>query len=462
MTVSVEPNNYVIIATPCGEVRGVHEDGFLQFSGIKYANARRWEDPVIVTGWEGVYDATRQGPYCPQHGYFHPEDPPEFNGFYDNQIISNPAIEFSEEDCLNVNIWAPEDGENHPVAVFIHGGSFISGGNGNVNICNGADYCKRGIVLVSINYRLNAFATGRDKTHGGNYGLRDQVAALTWVRDNIAAFGGDPNHVTVMGESAGAQSVQMLLYCPYAKGLFHSAVMMSGAGSWERFYWPGRPGACEAEWELVLEHFGVDSLDDLKKVPAKEIYDAWLDATAKTPTPTLIGPCHIIDGDWIPGTLTELALTNSVIDVPCITGLSTDDIWPYFLYNAAIEWGAYHSRAGRQPVYGYYFTRDTGDDDEGAYHGIDLWYAFNTLHRCRRSFNEIDQRIAENMIDYFAAFIKTGVPNVEGLAKWEPLTDKETKFIEFGDELPAMVQPPVNKLATSIRNTTKPFPGEGR
>ncbi|MBQ8590703.1 MAG: carboxylesterase family protein [Firmicutes bacterium] len=154
-------------------------------------------------------------------------------------------------------------------------------------------YCKSGIVLVSINYRLNAFASGRDKTHGGNYGLKDQVAALTWVRDNIAAFSGDPNRVTVMGESAGAQYVQMLLYSPYAKGLFHGAVMMSSAGPWEHQLRPGRPGA-------------------------------WVAATAKTPT--TIGPCPIIDGDWIPGTPTELALTNSVIDVPCITGFSADDI----------------------------------------------------------------------------------------------------------------------------------------
>ena len=454
------PSSYVRVDTPCGRVRGLRQEDCRLFAGIVYARAGRWEDPQVVRSWDGEYDATRRGPACCQHAQFHDLPPEAFNDFYLNENAERPVYEYSEEDGLNLNIWAPEEGENLPVAVFIHGGSFVGGSNGAPNIFQGVEYCRRGMILVNINYRLNAFATGYDATHRGNYALKDQVAALVWVKENIAAFGGDPARVTVMGESAGALSVQLLLYCPYARGLFRGAVMMSGGGDFSQLGTPARAAISEAVWQMVMKRFGVQSLDELKDLPAGDIYNAWMEAGATESN--LANNCAkpIVDGDWIPDHFPALAMRGAIADVPCVIGMSSDDMWPFYLYSFAVEWGAYHARAGRAPVYGYYLDRVLpGGDGEGAYHGCDLWYAFGTLARNWRPFEDTDYRISRTMIDYFAGFIKTGVPQAEGLAEWKPLTETDTGFLNFGNRMPAMCQPPVTKLAASIRNSLKPFPG---
>lgn len=455
-----KPNSYVHLDTPCGGIRGLRRENCLLFEGVKFANAGRWEDPVEVDRWEGEYDATKFGPLCSQHLEFHKGYADGFSRFYYDQNAEKRIYEYSETEGLNLNIWAPEGAKDLPVAVFIHGGSFVSGGNCSPNICNGEEYCKRGIILVTINYRLNAFATGYDATHKGNYAIKDQVAALNWVKHNIEAFGGNPDHIVAMGESAGALSLQLLLYCPMAKGLLKGAVLMSGGGNFERLGTPTRPEVSETVWKLVMKQYGVDSLDGLKNLSAQEVYDAWLGAGMTDMN--LANHCAkpILDGQWIPGTFAELVAGDAVEDIPCIIGMSSQDMFPFYLYTCAVEWAAYHAKNGRKPVYGYYLDRQIpGGDNVGAYHGVDLWYAFGTLDANWRPFEEIDYRISENMIDYFAGFIKTGVPKADGLAEWRPMTDSETEFIRFGDELPEMYQPPVDVLVSDIRNTLKPFPG---
>ena len=455
-----KPSSYVSLDTPCGRVRGLRRKGHLLFEGIPFAHAGRWEDPDIVGHWDGELDATRQGPLCCQHAQFHTEIPDGYSRFYYEQNAEKRIYEYSEENGLNLNIWAPENGKDLPVAVFIHGGSFVSGGNSSPNICGGAEYCRRGVILVNINYRLNAFATGYDASHKGNYAIKDQVAALQWIKANISAFGGDPEHIVAMGESAGALSLQLLLYCPMAKGLIKGAVLMSGGGSFERLGTPARPEISRAVWKLVMDKYGVDSLDALKALPAQEVYDAWLEAGMTDMN--LANHCAkpIWDGEWIPGTFAELAAAGAIEDIPCIIGMSSQDMFPFYLYTCAVEWAAYHAKSGRKPVYGYYLDRQIpGGDNAGAYHGVDLWYAFGTLDANWRPFQATDYRISENMIDYLAGFIKTGVSAAEGLAEWEPMTDKDTRFIRFGDELPEMYQPPVDQLVSDIRNTFKPFPG---
>lgn len=455
-----KPNSYVRLETPCGPIKGLRREDHLLFQGVKFADAGRWEAPVVVERWDGEYDATRQGPLCCQHAQFYQDIPEGYSRFYYEQNAEKRIYEYSEEDGLNLNIWAPEGGENLPVAVFIHGGSFVSGGNSSPNICGGPEYCRRGIVLVTINYRLNAFATGYDTTHRGNYALQDQVAALEWVRRNIAAFGGNPERIVAMGESAGALSLQLLLYCPMARGLLKGAVLMSGGGSFERLGTPARPEVSEAVWKIVMQKLGAASLEDLKALPAKAVYDAWL--AAGLTDMNLANHCAkpILDGEWVPGTFAELAAGNAIEDIPCIIGMSSQDMFPFYLYSCAVEWASYHAKNGRQPVYGYYLDRQIpGGDNVGAYHGVDLWYAFGTLDANWRPFEPADYRISENMIDYFAAFIKTGVPAAQGLAEWEPMTDTATRFLRFGDDLPEMYQPPADAMASDIRNTLKPFPG---
>lgn len=450
---------YVFADTPCGKVKGIRKEGYCLYKGIRYAVAERWEDPAVVDHWDGVYDATRYGPACCQYEAFFPRESAGFSTFYYNQTADKIVVEYGE-DCLNLNIWAPENGENCPVAVFIHGGSFVGGSNAGSNISHGADYCKRGIILVTVNYRLNAFANAYDKDHSGNYMLKDQIAAIQWVKKNIAAFGGNPDHVVGIGESAGALSIQCLLYAPQAKGLLTGAIMMSGGGNLDVLGIPCSPEYTETVWKLVMEKFGVNSIRELKDVPAKEIYAAWLEAGATDINLSNNYAKPIIDGVMIPKPVPALMEAGEVSDIPCIFGMSSEDMYPYILYSKIVEWGDYQSGTGRSPLYAYYLDRQLpGGDNVGAYHGCDLWYAFGTLDRNWRPFTEIDYRISENFIDYFAAFIRTGDPNTAQLPHWPPMTCGDHRFIHFGDEEPAACTPPVEKLAGAIQNTLKPFPG---
>ncbi len=211
-----------------GTVRGSVEDGVARFLGIPYAappfGEHRFRSPQPVVPWDGVRDATAYGPTAPKGDY-----PPAYQRLLPEQSIPG-------EECLNLNVWAPESavggGAALPVLVWVHGGSFMNG-SGSVLEYDGTAFARDGVVCVTINYRLSAdgfLFTEADIAAGtANRGLQDQVAALRWVRDNIATFGGDPSRVTVAGESAGAMSVSTLLAMPSAEGLFAQVIAQSGA-----------------------------------------------------------------------------------------------------------------------------------------------------------------------------------------------------------------------------------------
>ena len=218
---------YIYSTCPCGQIKGIGAEDYRLFKGIRYARANRWEAPEEVTGWEGVYDATTPGALCPQYDAYITGRPPVKQFYYD-ETVEKEGASYSE-DCLYLNIWTPLDAQKAPVLMYIHGGSYETGAGSKVSF-NGMNYCRRGVIVVTINYRLNAFSSAVGDGIKGNFGLRDQVCALQWIRHNIAAFGGDPEKVTIMGESAGAMSVQNLIFTPLAKGLFRGAVMLSGAG----------------------------------------------------------------------------------------------------------------------------------------------------------------------------------------------------------------------------------------
>lgn len=450
-------NSYVFADTPCGRAKGIRKSGYFLYKGIRFATAERWEDPKVVTAWSGEYDATRFGPCCYQYASFYPTPDESYAKFYYDQAADKPISSYSE-DCLNLNIWTPEGAENAPVAVFVHGGSFVSGGGNQVYIL-GEEYCKRGIIMVSINYRLNAFASTHEEGHSGNYALKDQIAAFQWIKQNIAAFGGNPDRIVAIGESAGALSLQCLLYAPQAKGLLAGSVMMSGGGYLDTLGIPAFPAFAEITWSLVKKKYGVETLDQLKDVPAKEIFDAWTEAGATDPNLFNNNAKPIFDGTMVPKPVPELLANGEINDMPCIFGLSSEDMWPYTLYTKATEWATEQSKAGRSPVYAYYMDRQMPGDDAGAYHACDLWYVFGALDLNWRPFTEIDYRISDNMIDYFAAFIKTGNPNDGKLPQWTPITQERAQFIRFGDDEAAMYEPPVEKLKAAIQNTEKPFPG---
>ena len=211
-----------VVTTAHGKVRGTMEDGIAVFRGIPYAAApfgpHRFRPPAPVTRWDGVRDATAFGPTAPKNPYSPPMD----------ALLPDPDV--PGDDCLNLNVWtpSPSSGGRLPVMVWIHGGS-LRNGSSSIPVYGGSAFARDGVVLVSLNYRLGIEGFGVFPDAPANLGLRDQLAALAWVQENIHAFGGDPANVTVFGESAGGISVAALLTSPHAKGLFRRAVVQSGA-----------------------------------------------------------------------------------------------------------------------------------------------------------------------------------------------------------------------------------------
>lgn len=437
----------ITINTACGEVTGIQRDGYTEWRGIRYAVAERFELPVPVTGWEGTYDASVWGSRAPQYYGFYNMAESNVSQFYlDESTFQYPGA--YSEDCLFLNIWAPDSGENGPVLVYIHGGSFLTGSNTDT-VIDGEAFARRGIVMVAINYRLGPFHQVYGDGFTGNLALADQAAALHWIRDNIADYGGDPSRITVMGESAGAVSVQDLLISPLIEeGLLSGAVMMSGGGDLRALNTPVSPGVIEGEWRQVKNLLGAQSIQELKTVDAKQLYSAWLKCGG-TAAPT-------VNGRELMCGVTEALDSGAVQDIPVIIGMLSEDMWPYTLYKAAAEYAAQRARAGGAPVYLYYFDRQI-DKTFGAFHAGDLYYMFGTLCRSRRVVDETDCRISEAMISYLSHFVKTGNPNGPGLTIWEPAGGETIRFMHFGDKDDGMISPDTSLLSKN-EATRSPFP----
>lgn len=446
--------HYTYRTCPCGEIRGIGTEAYDLFKSVPYAKADRWESPVPVTHWEGTFDATMQGHACPQstaYGLF----VSNVSRFYRDETVEKQVVTYSE-DCLSLNIWAPRDAKNAPVLVWIHGGSYETG-NGSAPITTGAAFCREGIVQVNINYRLNAFASAYGDGHRGNYGLQDQICALEWVQRNIAAFGGDPEKVTVMGESAGAMSVQNLLFAPMTKGLFRGAIMLSGGGILPRAFRIKTPEDRQAHWDAIKEALGVATIEELKQVPAKELITVWKKTSIANPR-FAFPATPVADGRFIPDTPLALAQAGNVTPVPTIISVLSEDMWPHTLYETAVEWAELMEAAGLPPVYGMYFDRQVPGSDHGAYHACDVKYVFNTLDTTWRPYTDTDRRISRDMIGYFAGFVKTGVPQAEGLPAWLPLSKADHRFMHFGDAPCSMEAVPADRLQAT-ESKGKPFPG---
>ena len=445
----------ITLDTACGQIQGIQQDGYREFRGVRYATAERWEQAQPVESWDGVYDATTWGDgSCQYFGFYHMADS-TVSQFYMDEAIASAPIQYSE-DSLNLNIWTPDDAEDCPVLVYIHGGSYMTGSNTDAST-DGEAYAHHGVITVAINYRLGPFHSVYGDGYTGNLALTDQLTALRWVKENIADYGGDPNRITVMGESAGAVSVQNLLISPLVEdGLISGAIMLSGGGDLSSIGSPTTPELVEPIWTTLKQNLGVSSIDQLKELPADELYAAWLKAlgaysgTATTP---------VLDGVALTQDVGEALKQNTVKDVPCIIGMLSEDMWPLTLYNAATGYAQSRAEAGGKPVYLYYFDRQQpGDNSFGAFHAADLYYVFGTLYRNQRPFDDTDYRIAENMIDYISNFVKTGDPNGSGLTQWESATTEDQKFIHFGDEAPSMVEPDIEALsATQLEGWVFPY-----
>ncbi|MGA4844227.1 carboxylesterase/lipase family protein [Streptomyces sp. G45] len=314
-----------VVVTAQGRVRGVREEHATVFRGIPYAAApfgpRRFDVPRPPEPWEGVRDATAFGPTAPKHPYRPPL----------SELLPDPDA--PGDDCLNLNVWTPDPaGGPYPVMVWIHGGSFCHGSN-RAPVYDGTAFARDGVVLVSVNYRLGVegFAVLPDAP--ANLGLRDQIAALEWVRDNIHAFGGDPGSVTVFGESAGAVSVAALLTAPRAAGLCRRAVLQSGAPTAMP---PDRAGRAT---RAIADRLGVPATAAaLRTVPVPRLLDAQRQVLDGG-NPITGGPgFHLaVDGDVLPEHPAAALADGASADVDLLMGTTTEEYRLWFVPGGLTE-----------------------------------------------------------------------------------------------------------------------------
>ncbi len=432
-----------MIETKTGKIEGIDCGTHMEYRGIPYAEAPvgdlRWKAPQKKVPWNGVLKADSFRNKCMQETL-----PSELydKEFYDDSSFSGPK----SEDCLYLHIWAPKDAENCPVAMWIHGGAFM-GGYSFEKEFDGAAYCKRGVIFVSVEYRCNIFGylahpwLSEENGTSGNYGTLDQIAALEWLYENIEAFGGDRNNITVFGQSAGAMSTQTLMSSPLAEGKIAKAILQSG-GSYGCGLHRDIPLKEQEEYgEMLSEVLDVHSLEEMRSVPAETLVSAigpfFEKAMPKAQglflTPTL-------DGKVLTGGYYELMDQGKIHNIPVLLGSVKDDILTdektekpegSLLYKGSIAFSHKLEELGRKPAFVYYFKRDLPGDNLGAWHSSELWYMMGTMKRCWRPWTEEDLALSEQMLDYWTQFMKTGDPNREDLPEWKRCSKEEAFIKEF-------------------------------
>lgn len=474
-------DNVVRIST--GQISGsaATDPSIRVFKGIPYAKPPvgqlRWKAPQSPDSWTAVRQSTEFGPPCMQQPY------PQTSIYY------SPLAKTSE-DCLYLNVWtaAKSAKEKRPVMVWIHGGGYTRG-SGATPTYDGGNLAKKGVVVVTINYRLGVFGfmahpelTAESDVHSsGNYGLLDMVKALEWVQKNIAAFGGDPKRVTIFGESAGSSAVNFLMASPLSKGLFQRVIGESGAN----FGRAGTLAQAEENGKRFGERIQASTLAALRAKSADDLLTA---GGAFRP---------VADGWFLPEGVSAIFDQGKQSDVPLIAGYNADEArtlqpWPAngtaksfldqvhrrfgdfageFLklypadsedqareahYNSSRDqgmgwqmrtWVREQNKSGKAPAYLYYFTRippSPQSDRYRAYHAAEIQYAFDNL-RANRQWEDADRKLADVMSSYWVNFAITGNPNGKGLPKWPVYNAKSDTSMEFGNAIE--VRREVNKTA---------------
>ena len=432
------------VKTDDGLVSGVPKDGGVTaYLGIPYAappvGDLRWRPPQRASHWNGIRKADHFGTSCMQNevGSRLP---------WTEEFMTQGPI---SEDCLYLNVWttAKNASAKYPVLFWIYGGAFTEGSS-SIAVYDGAELAKKGIIVVTANYRVGPLGflahpeltKESERGASGNYGLLDQIAALRWVQKNIAAFGGDPSQVTIVGQSAGAISVAALMRSPLAKGQFARAIAQSGPGLFGRNSFGAGDALREREAAGVkyAQALGVQSLDDLRALPAAKFYGASAPATQG-------GPFN--DG-WV---LTD---STPADQVPLMVGFVADDLGlatagaPAEQKATARErarvsmhlWAAEQLTASKR-IYTYFFDRAIpwpAHPEYGAFHSGEIPYFFNTLGRLNRPWEPIDKKLADTVSSYVTNFAKKGDPNASVLPKWPAFEPSNYTTMQLGAQVGPM------------------------
>ncbi len=455
-----------------GLVEGVAASGVTAYKGIPFAappiGKLRWKAPQPVVPWSGVLQANEFAPACPQQIY------------PNTASMNNDNIKEMSEDCLYLNIWTPEKSAaaKLPVMVWIHGGGFALGAS-SVSNYEGLELAKNGVVVVSIAYRLGAFgflahpelSAENQAGISGNYGLLDQIAALKWVKHNIAAFGGDSANVTIFGESAGGISVSMLCASPLAKGLFQHAISQSGGNfgpvkkvKGGNVYIQRLDGA-QAQGLAFAQRMGAKSVAELRDMPAEKFLK-------DTEAVTMGGFWPICDGYVITDDQYKLYAQGKYNDVDVIIGTNSNEgamfvpsansehltgllkqsfgsmaeqaqkVYPGTDDAVALQsvrnifrdtvfawpswsWAKLQRKTGKSNVFVYYFDQQQPPMQQGtplrsAIHTDEINYVFgNMVHNFNYKYTDADKKLSALMMKYWINFAKTGNPNKPGLPEWE-------------------------------------------
>ena len=442
-----------IVNTPCGQLRGCagRVPGTAAYKGIRYATAGRWEYPKQVTSWEGVYDATQYGNCSYQARVFYDEETNQKKYFYYKEFRKGASYTYSE-DCLFLNVFTPDSvkaGDKLPVLFYIHGGGF-TGGCGHEKHFDGPVWPAKGVIGVTINYRLGPMGfmclpeLKQEAGFTGNYGLFDQLTALQWVRDNIASFGGDPENITIMGQSAGAMSVQQHCLSPLSEGMFRRAVMSSGGGVSKMM--PSKSPESKYDfWRAVMVKAGCEDLAAFREVSPEILFAAW-DACKKEVKGAQMATSPCIDGRLVVGNGTELLAAGKQHKISYMAGVTSEDMMPPILFSMSRDWCAVQT----EKSYVWFFDRQLPGDDCGAWHSSDLWYWFGTLANGWRPMEEKDQNLSDRMTDYLANFCKFGDPNGAGLPAWLPCDQGQKKALCMGEGPIRMEKPKMLKLLKTM------------
>jgi len=419
-----------------GKVIGVKTatKGIIAYKGIPFAappvGDLRWKEPQPVVPWKGIKTADKFGAASMQVTW----DP---QSFYGKEWRASGSVPFNE-DCLYLNIWTPAAGKTDkklPVAIWIHGGGYREGFAFEPEMDGGEQWASRGVILVTVTYRLGVFGffshplLSAESAHGvsGNYGLLDQVAALKWVNKNIKQFGGDPNNITIFGQSAGAGSVQSLCASPLSKDLISHAISMSGGGLSSNFRMSSALDTAQAANKTMMEYFKKTTLKEMRALSFDELTKMSKDYSTATKKRIFWGP--VTDGFLLNGTFSEEATAGKIADIPYIFGYTTNDLMD--MTKAVKDFCALRAEKSSKPAFAYLFARQLPGDKSGAFHSSDLWYVFNSFSHSWRPFTKGDQELSNKMVDYWTNFAKFGNPNGKNKGEWTPYTTKVPNFRVF-------------------------------